>query len=203
MAEKQTKSIISEILKFVVFLFLIPLIIALTVSFCQEFRSLPIGYKLAFNWGVVVYLAVHLLLFELNGIYLFGQKLVVFIFGFLGPLVKVAPYFFPIYSILLMIAFYFENQFFNSWKIDLILIFFISFTLMMHLVLTAKALKGSDSGVVQPNYLFAMSSIFVINILLVSLLLHLIIPEFTFMTFFKHTAVITKGIYLEAYRQLF
>lgn len=203
MANSPAKGVIGDILKFVIFILLIPLIIALTVAFCQEFRGLPLNYKLAFNWGALIYLIMHLLIYEPNVIYLFGQKLVSSIFRFFDPLVKFAPFFFPIYSILFLIGFYFENVFVQSVKFDLVLIFLISFTLMMHLVLTAKALKGKDPNAAKPNYFFTMSFIFVTNIFLISLLFDLIMPEFALTTFLKHTAVLAKGIYVAVYRQLF
>jgi len=203
MAQGQSKSTIGDIVKFLIFVGLIPLIIALTVAFCQEFRSLPTSYKFAFNWGIILYLILHLLVYEPEGIYLFGQKIVSSIFCFFEPLVKVAPFFFPIYSILLLVVLFFENIFLKSLKFDLVLIFLIAFTLIMHIALTAKALKGKDANATKPNYFFTMSFIFVINIFIISLMFDLIIPEFAFTTFFKHTAVAAKEIYLTVYRQLF
>jgi len=203
MAQGQSKSIIGDIVKFLIFVGLIPLIIALTVAFCQEFHSLPTSYKFAFNWGVILYLIMHLLVYEPEGIYRFGQKLVSSVFCFFEPLVKVAPFFFPVYSILLLIVLFFENIFVKSPKFDLALIFLIAFTLIMHIALTAKAIKGKDANATKPNYFFTMSFIFVINMLIISLMFDLVIPEFAFTTFFKRTVLIAKEIYLMVFRQLF
>ena len=195
---------IFNILKFIIFVVIIPVIVATVVSFSRQLHFLPGKHMAVFNWGIVVFLIIHLLVAEWRGAYRYGQKMVSDIFRFFSPLVNVAPYLLPIYSILALIALYFLHFFRNSppW-LDRALLFAVSFTFTMHLVFTARDLREKDNNVVKPNYFFSLALIYLINIFILALLLDLVSEKFSFLDFFNEVSQITGQTYRAMWRQLF
>jgi hypothetical protein len=146
---------------------------------------------------------MHVFIYEPNGLYRFGQKLLADIFRFFAPLVKVAPFVLPIYSILFLVIFYFVSLVFTYEWVGNSCMFWVSFSLTMHLVFTAKNLRDSDKNAVKPHYLFSMSLIYVLDIFILALILDLVVSPFSFPEFFKSMTHTAEGIYTGIFRQLF
>ena len=201
--KRELKNKITEILKFIFFILLLPLFVASTVGFIKELENLPAGLSLFFQRGILIYLLIHLFIYEPQPLYQYGQNLVIAIFRFFAPLVKVAPFFLPIYSIVILILFYFFDLIFKSPSWENYFMFAFSFTLTMHMVFTAKALRAKDSNVVKPNYFFAMSIIYIVSVFLISLLFGLVSKDFSFPGFFDTTVAMTADVYKTIFHQLF
>lgn len=197
------KDKIAIILKVVFFILLLPVVVSSTKAFIDGLNGLPSDLTEFFIRGILIYLIFHVFIYEPQPVYQYGQNIVSAIFKFFAPLVKVAPFFFPIYSLLSLILFYFGTLIFKSAAVGHWLMFFVSFTLTMHMVFTAKSLRDKDSNAVKPNYFFAMSVIYVVNIFIMALMLDLILKEFSFPTFFNATTQTTGGFYTAIFRQLF
>ena len=191
------------VLKFIFFILLLPLVITSTIGFVKELNALPLDLTEAFVRGIFIFLIIHLFIYELQIIYQYGQNLVSIIFGFFSPLVKVAPFFLPIYSIIFLIAFYFVNLIFKSPSLGNYFMLFVGFTLAMHLVFTAKVLRGKDPNAIKPNYFFAISLIYVINIFIVAVLFNLILSDFSFANFFRASTSEAADIFKAIFKQLF
>ena len=200
---KGARGKIASILKFVFFLLILPLVVGSTIGFIKELRALPADLMDYFVNGVLVYLIIHVFIYEPQPIYQYGQRIVSAIFGFVSPLVKIAPFVLPIYSIIFLILFYFATLIFKSAQWGGYFMFLVSFTLTMHMVFTAKSLREKDSNVVKPNYFFLMSVVYLIDIFILALLLDLILVDFSFSNFFRTATGVTGSVYLAVFKQLF
>ena len=153
--------------------------------------------------GIVVYLFLYLFLYEFQPVYQYGQNMVTVIFRFFSPLVKVAPFVLPIFSLMALVVFYFSTFIFRSKEIGYAFMFLVSFMFTMHMVSTAKALRSRDNNAAKPDYFFSISLIYAINIFILALMFDLILPDFSFPDFFKTATGMTGHIYKSAFNQLF
>jgi hypothetical protein len=191
------------VIKFLLFLLLIPLISGMTAAFLQAIAGLSLAQSRAVSLGLFVYLIMHFFLWELEGVYQYGKRLVGDIFRFFDPLVAVAPLVLPIYTLLLIIIFYFVQFFYKNQDVSTCFLFFISFTFTMHMIFTARDLRSQDDSPIKPNYLFSMAFVYFVNLALIALLLHVTFDHFSFVTFFQKTSHISGEMYRAAYHQLF
>ncbi|HOW36566.1 MAG TPA: hypothetical protein PL155_09185 [Candidatus Omnitrophota bacterium] len=197
------KDKIINILKFVCFILLLPVVVTGTMAFIKGLEGLPYELTAFFVQGILIYLIIHVFLYEPKPVYQYGQNIMSAIFGFFAPLVKVAPFVLPIYSMIFLILFYLASLIFKSADIGHYFMFLVSFTLTMHMVFTAKALRDKDTNVIKPNYLFAMSLIYVVDISIMALMLGLILADFSFPQFFSETTRMTGSVYHAVFFQLF
>ena len=195
------RNVLLAVLKLIVFIFLIPLIISSTIAFKKEITQLDAVTLRFFILGIISFLVVYLFVAEPQGLYDYGQKLVSHIFGFFAPLVEMAPFAVPIYSIIVLIVYSISALVFSMEKYHGVFIFLFSFSFAMHLAMTAKVLKnrGGDSN--GADYCFAMAFIYLFNIFLISIFLDLIAPTFLFPEFFQTTLHVAKDIYLTVFKQ--
>ncbi len=200
---RKLKDKVVDVLKGIFAALLIPLVFSITFSFSSEMETLKHRYFAIFFNGVATYLIMYLFVFDFQGVYRYGQKLVTEIFKFLDPLVGVASYFLPIYSLLLLILYYIAGFFLKEKSFGPMFVFFVGFTFAMHMILTAKDLKEEDSNPVKTNYFFFMSIIYIANMFLLALMCTLVMPKFTFAAFFNDLTIKAANIYGRAFGQLF
>ncbi|MBM3254920.1 MAG: hypothetical protein FJZ08_01280, partial [Candidatus Omnitrophica bacterium] len=81
---------------------LLPFVYSATRAFLNEGLALDKALATYFFSGVISFLIIYLFVYEPAIIYVRGQKILEAIFRFFTPLVKVAPYLLPIYTILLL-----------------------------------------------------------------------------------------------------
>ncbi len=199
----QIKEYFLKVIKFLLFVLLIPVVIAVTAVFYKHIAALDLLFRLPFAAGLVMYLILHLFICELEGLQTFGQTLLTNLFRFLGPFTEVVPLLLPVYSILFLLGLLLERHFVKSLTIEATLIFLSGMSLAMHAVLTAKALRAKDTGTLKPDYFFTFSLSFIATIGVVALLLWGVVPGFSFPHFVKGTFRAAQQIYLVVYRQLF
>ena len=104
------------IVKFIIGVCLLPFVYSVSVSFLNEFNTVEKLLQNYFWTGVISFIILYLFIYEPVIIYNKGQRLLNIVFNFFKPLVKVAPYLLPIYTIAIFIlylifsfAFYFMN----------------------------------------------------------------------------------------------
>ncbi|MDP8265854.1 MAG: hypothetical protein P9M07_02775 [Candidatus Aceula meridiana] len=191
-------------IKFLLFLALVPLVAGMTVAFTSQIKSLEgDGYPRYFALGILVYLITHFFVYELEVVYNYGKQLVSDMFRFFEPLVTMAPLVLPIYTIILLVVYYFLKFAHIKHEIGPYFLFLTSFTFLMHLVFTARDLRASDENPVKPNYLFSMAFVYFVNIALIALLLHSTYAGFSFVEFFQKTSQVSAHIYRTSFNQLF
>jgi hypothetical protein len=193
-------------LKLIFAIIFFPILVAVSLSFSNELQKLNAHLVSSFIWGIFVYLVVHLLWYEPAPVYQKGQKITEVVFKFFSPLVKLASFFLPIFTIIILVAYYLLvmalkenlNPGYHSY-----FMFAVSFFMVMHIVFTAASLKSRQTDFLKANYFFAMEFIYIINIGIIAGMLSLIFKEFSFLSFFNGTCQITRDAFTAVCNQLF
>jgi len=192
-----------SILKFILALLLLPVVIGITVSFLEDLRTMSEPVSSAFGWGVVVYLILHMLLYEPAQVFDAAKNMAEKTIGFLSPWVKVAGFCVPFFTIVSFAAYYFV---YLIWKDALAFPYFAflaSFTFTMHMVFAANTLKKKKPGLLKENYLFSIFSIYIVNILIIAWAFHFLSGDFSFSRFISRCGDIAGAIYTASFKQLF
>ena len=206
----------------------LPLTITISKAFYYQLSGISIfdsKNQMYFLYGVVSYVILHLFFFKPNYVYNLGHEVVHVISTWLSFgkaknlkvssqggsvqttksnfLINISPYFVPIYTVILCLAYFLISKFNDISQYAPSFIFFIGFTLAMHIVLTVDALKIAQPDLIRTGYLFSLSLIYVINIIAVGFVISLIFTGFSFADFFMQFYVGTRELYLSLFRQLF
>lgn len=93
-------------------------------------------------------------------------------------LIALSPYFFPVYTILLIGLYFAGRLFWEPQRFTEAFIFLIGFTWAFHIILTISVLIKGQTEVKKNGYLFSVAVIYLMNILVLGLLLTFICPDF-------------------------
>jgi hypothetical protein len=189
------------IIKLALGICLLPVVYAFTLAFLKSLSAVDRSSLNLFWAGGITFLLLYLFVWEPAIIYAKGQRLLEIVFTFFKPLVKVAPYLLPIYTIILFAA-YSAASFFNK---DLLgyFVFFFGFTMALHLVFSARSMRSKQGDLLKANYIFGFSFIYIVNILITALILNLLFDKYSFVGFFNSSYHIAKGILHAILRQVF
>jgi hypothetical protein len=198
-----SSSKVSGILKFVLGILLLPFVYAVSRAFINEFNLLERYLRISFSYGVASFLIVYLFIWEPLVFYKKGQQFVEIIFRFFAPLVKVASYVLPIYTVFLFIAGYLLSFVFIFKSFLSKFLFLIGFSIAFHLVFGAKSLKTRQGDFLRANYIFGFSLVYIINIFLLSFGFNLIFGKFSFVNFSNHSFLFAAEIFKAVFKQLF
>ena len=182
---------------------LLPIVYAVTICFSGELLKLEPQVKGPFIWGIVAFILAYLFVWEPAVFFKKGQRILEFMFRFFSPLVKIAPFVLPIYTILLSLAYLILAKMADTREFLTLFIFGIGFSLALHLVFSAKTLRSKQGDKLKANYIFGFSWIYILDALLLALFFNLAFENFSFLTFFNSSYQISRSIYLSAFRQLF
>jgi hypothetical protein len=89
-------------------------------------------------------------------------------------IVNLAPYFFPIYTFLLLLVYWIADERFKIY-----IIFFLGVSLAFHLALTAYSLQQHQSDISEVGWLFALPFIAILNLLIVVFVIKQVLPSET------------------------
>lgn len=195
-----TKKILS-ILKFIIGVLLLPFVISFTIGFSKELLTLEKSL-IYFLSGIISYLVLHLFIGKPLTIYRKGQRILEIIFKFFSPLIKVAGYLLPIYTLILFGFYLILSSFIKDDFLKNSFFFLFSFSLTLHLVITAETLRAKED-LLKANYIFGYSLIYILNLILISFGLNLISDKFSFVKFFNNTFPMAKNIFGIVFKQLF
>jgi len=191
------------VIKFILGVSLLPLVYSSTTAFLNEFNTVEKPLQDAFWSGIVVFLAVYLFIWEPAVIYYRGQRLLEIIFTFFKPLVRVAPYLLPIYAIVLFLLYWPVSLLVRSGDLLPYFIFLFGFSIGLHLVFSAKVIRGKKEDFLKANYLFGFSFIYILNLVLFAAILNMLFAKFSFVNFLNNAALTAQGIFSAVFRQLF
>jgi len=191
------------IIKFILGISLLPFVYSFSVSFLREFWFIDKPSQEYFWAGIITFLILHLFIYEPALIYRQGHRLLEIVFSFFSPLVKVAPFVLPIYSIIIFILYLLFSLFFKSSDFFHFFLFIFSFSLALHLVFSAKSVRTKQNDFLKANYIFGFSFIYIINLLFLSMCLSLIFKGFSFVGFFNNAVVSASNMFLSVFKQLF
>ena len=217
----------ARIAKVLIGIFLFPVAIAATFAFSQELATIKELHTLSayFLKGVVIYLIMHLVLYKPSYFYVLGHELAhaiatlicggkvnsIHVSGRGGAVsttksnffIALFPYFFPTYTIFVWLVYFLVSLFRDISMFAGQFLFIIGFTLSLHLVMTIDSMKIKQSDILKTGYLFSVSLIYTLNILLLGLILSLVFKDFSFSAFFQTLVNQTSSSYFAIYEYLF
>jgi len=191
------------IIKFILGIVLLPFVYSSVVSFLNEFGLVDRNLQGVFWSGVICFLAIYLFIWEPAAIYNKGHKLLEIVFSFFKPMVNVAPFLLPIYTILVFIIYGLLSLMIKSaWLLEYAL-FLIGFSAILHLVFSAKAIRTKKGDFLKGNYIFGFSFIFILNLVLLASGFSPMFKEFSFVNFCNISFCVAGKIFYAVFKQLF
>lgn len=155
------------------FLLTLPVLISVTGNFVEVLRDIPSEGMDYFLRGAGSLFILHLFILEIRPVYEFGQKTVATILKFSPALASPVTLILPIYCFFFLVVLHLAQFWFDYPSLIKFCLFAVGFSLSLHLVYTADALRGSGKGDLT-NYYFSMSLIYILDLLLVLIWLDLI-----------------------------
>lgn len=191
------------IIKFFLGLCLLPFVYSVSAAFMNEFGLIEGPLQFSFWAGVVTLLLIYLFVWEPVIIYSKGHRLLEIIFSFFQPLVKVAPFLLPIYTIVFFIGYSVLSAFIKEAWLLKYSIFIFGFTIALHLIFSAKTMRSKKGDFLKGNYIFGFSFVYILNIGFLALALSFIFGKFSFVNFSNVSLQTAKGIFSAVFKQLF
>jgi hypothetical protein len=191
------------VIKFILAIIILPLVYSTSVAFINEFIQVDKSLGQIFYNGIISFLAIYLFIWEPAVIYNKGHKLLEILFSFFKPMVNVAPFLLPIYTILFFIIYGLLTLGVKSDCLIEYTLFLIGFSSILHLTFSAKAIRSKKGDFLKANYIFGFSFIFIVNLALLALGFSLIFKELSFVNFCNISFTIFKNIFLAVFKQLF
>ncbi len=216
-----------RVIKVLIGIFLLPAAAAASIAFTGQLNHIQklSGNPAYFLKGAGLYLIMHLALYKPNYFYVLGHEvahsLATFICGgqvksfrFSGRgggvlttksnfFIALFPYFFPAYTIFFWLVYFLLSVFRDVSGLAPHFLFLTGFSLALHLVMTIDSLKVKQNDIFRTGYLFSISLIYTLNILLASLILSLVFKDFSLAEFFRALWQGTSNIYYGVYEYLF
>lgn len=191
------------VMKVILAVLILPFVYSSVVSFLNEFTRIDCHLQQVFCYGVVTFLVIYLFIWEPAAIYNKGHKLLEIMFSFVKPLVNVAPFLLPIYTILFFIIYgLLSLGIKSSWLVEYTL-FGIGFSAILHLVFAAKTIRSKKGDFLKANYIFGFSFIFILNLALLALGFSFMLAKFSFVNFCNISFDIAGNIFYAVFKQLF
>lgn len=191
------------VIKFILGLGLVPFVYCSTSAFLNEMKRIEGVMQADFWAGILTFVVTYFFIWEPAVVYSRGQKILGAVFQFFTPLVKVAPYLLPIYTLIVFAAHGIASLVWGAGKSIHYAIFFAGFTIALHLVFSAKTVRGKKGDFLKGNYIFGFSFVYVTNLALLALCLNLVFGDFSFVQYFSSAFTGAKNMYAEVFRQLF
>jgi hypothetical protein len=191
------------IVKFILAIILLPLLYSAFVSFINEFGQINPGLQKVFYAGVASFLAIYLFVWEPAVIYNRGHKLMEASFGFFKPMVNVAPFLLPIYTLFIFIIYGILAYWVKGDGLLQYALFLIGFTIILHLVFASKTIRSKKGDFLKANYIFSSCFIFILNLSILALGLSFIFQDFSFVNFCNASFNTFQDILQAVFKQLF
>jgi hypothetical protein len=191
------------IIKFILAVILLPMLYSTIISFINEISQIDRGLQQIFYSGIISFLAIYLFIWEPAIIYNKGHKLMEATFSFFKPMVNVAPFLLPIYTIFVFIIYGIMSFWVKGdWLIQYAL-FLIGFSSILHLVFSSKTIRSKKGDFLKANYIFGSCFIFILNLVLLALGFSFIFKEFSFVNFCNVSFTTFQNILQAVFKQLF
>jgi len=191
------------IIKFLLGICLLPFVYSSTISFLNELVLIDKIRQDYFWLGIISLLVIYLFVWEPAVIYSKGHRILELVFNFFKPLVKVAPYLLPIYTIIVFVLYQVLSMAITSEWLVRYTVFALGFTFSFHLIFSAKTIRGKKNDFLKSNYIFGFSFVYVLNLILLAIFLNLIFKEFSLVNFFNVFFQTAKDIFNAVFGQLF
>lgn len=191
------------LLKFTVGICLLPIVYGVSVCFARELIKLEPLVIHSFIRGIAGFLVVYLFVWEPAVLYKKGQRILEVLFRFFAPLVKVAPFVLPIYTILIFLIYFILVSFMDVRNLLPVFLFGAGFSLALHLVFSARTLRSKEGNSLKANYIFGFSWIYILDAFLLALFFNLAFENFSILVFLNGSCQLAKNIYQALFSQMF
>jgi len=191
------------VIKFILGVCLLPFVYSSSVAFLGQFGAVDKNLQDCLWAGVATFLIIYLFIWEPAPVYAKGHQILEFIFNFFKPLVKVAPFLLPIYTIVLLGLYGLLSLFIkDSWLIQDAM-FLFGFSLILHLVFSSKSIRTKKGDFLKGNYIFGFSFIYILNLSILAFGLNCIFKGFSFVSFCNSAYSEAGNIFYAIIKQLF
>ncbi|MBU0709556.1 MAG: hypothetical protein KJ793_02470 [Candidatus Omnitrophica bacterium] len=194
---------ISAIIKFILGICILPFVYSGTVSFINEFALIAKPLRGYFVGGIISFVVIYFFVSEPTFIYRRGFRLIQLVFRFFSPLIKVAPYLLPIYAIIVFVVYMSASFIFQTDRLISVFLFLFGFSLTLHLVFSAKSVRSKQGDFLKANYIFGLSFVYLVNLVLLSACFNFVFKKFSFLSFTNNAFLLAKNIFYLVARQLF
>ncbi len=191
------------VIKFILAVVILPFVYSAVVAFLNEFGLIDKGLQQIFWNGTITFLAIYLFVWEPAQIYNKGHKLLEIMFSPIKPMVNVAPFLLPIYTILFFILYGILSLWIKSNWLIIDTLFLIGFSTILHLTFSAKTIRSKKGDFLKANYIFGFAFIFILNLGLLALGLSFIFKEYSFVNYCNTSFVVARDIFRAVFNQLF
>jgi len=191
------------LIKVILAVLILPFVYSSVVAFLNEFIQIDKSLQQIFWNGTITFLVIYLFVWEPSVIYNRGHKLLEIMFSFFKPMVNVAPFLLPIYTILFFIIYGLLSLGIKDNRLIEYTLFLIGFSTILHLVFAAKTIRSKKGDFLKANYIFGFSFIFILNVSLLALGLSLVFNKFSFVNFCNISFTTAKNIFYVVFKQLF
>ena len=117
--------------------------------------------------------------------------------------VDLAPYFIPIYALLLCVVSFLAIRLFKIQNVQDLFFFLIGFFLTFHIVMTAEYLKAKQPDLTGLGSFLSLELIFLGNLLVIIVVLGFVFPEVSPKAYFLNAIHATGSAYHRLFTQLF
>ena len=191
------------VVKLILAIVILPFVYSTIIAFISEFNLIDKSLQQVFINGIITFLGIYLFIWEPALIYNKGHKLLEVMFSFVKPMVNVAPFLLPIYTILFFIIYGLLYFGIKSDRLIHVMLFLIGFSSILHLTFSAKTIRGKKGDFLKANYIFGFSFIFILNLGLLALGLSTIFKEYSFINYCNTSFVVARDIFRAVFNQLF
>jgi hypothetical protein len=205
-----------NLIKFLLGLLLIPLVLASFRAFLTQlgaFTSDGGSVQYYFFGGFLTYLVFQLAFFKPMRTYVFGHELTHAVWAMMfggrvkdftvrptngkvvltktNFLINLAPYFFPIYTVIVVLIYFLLRAFGRDQQYFVYVIFAIGLTFSFHLALLVYAFSLGQSDIKKTGRLFSLTLVVLFNIIVAVLILKLMVPQTIQLKVFLNESLLT------------
>lgn len=208
-----------KLLKIIIGIVLLPVCIAGSMAFYNLLLSLR-GVDqtgLIFSAGIALYTILYFSSIKFNFLYVLGHETTHAVLALLcggriksfrvsskggsvsttksNVVISLGPYFLPIYTMFFAIAFVVCGRFINAvYDYIAAFIFLLGFSIAFHFLMTLDSLRVEQPDLVENGYLFSLTFIYLVNMIVLALLLGALFNRPAIADFFVDTAQYIKTI---------
>ena len=217
----------NRFLKYIIGLIALPAVWAFSKVFYFQLCAIGfLGTKINFFlWGIISYMLVHILFWKPNYLYTLGHEsihvLATWICG--GHIssfhvsdgggsvttsksnffIELSPYFVPIYTMILICIMPLVKSTLTELNLFSGYIFVIGFSMGMHLIMTADALKVKQPDILRSGYLFSYAIIYIGNLIVIAAIFSIFSSDLSIKTYLAKSFSSSWQLYFNMFREFF
>jgi hypothetical protein len=191
------------LLKMILTVVLLPFLAASYLGFREHLVMYPLSYGEYFLWGLASFTVIYLFFYQFWNVHEVAQKMTSGIFKFMQPFDKVIVYLIPIYTFIVVLVYLIASRIVDESSIRPYFLFFVGFTMAMHVILHAQELQEFEKTFIKPAYYFWMVIILLAGIFTTVALMDILVEKWTFVRFCQIVWENAIDLYLATVKKIF